>query len=234
MTGMNFYKRYMGDFARDTAHLTLIQRGAYNELLDYYYSSEKPLPADKSSLYRIAKAMNATERNAVDAIADQFFPVNGDGFRHNTRADRELADAHAYADAQAMRAHKRWHKPDGMQGQCPIDASHSHSHSQLKERKALSGAARRDDALQVLQFLNEKTGRSYQPTTVNLSLIIARLNEGASVQDCKSVVAKKIREWVGDAKMAQYLRPATLFNREKFSQYWGELVEPEPEKKVAL
>jgi uncharacterized protein YdaU (DUF1376 family) len=91
MTGMNFYKRYMGDFGRDTAHLTMIQRGAYNELLDYYYSTEKALPVDPAALYRIAKAMSAAERKAVDEIASQFFPVNGDGLRHNNRADREIA-----------------------------------------------------------------------------------------------------------------------------------------------
>jgi len=88
---VNFYKRYMGDFARDTAHLTMLQRGAYNDLLDYYYSTGKALPADKPSLYRIAKAMSAAEKKAVDQVADQFFPVNGDGTRHNKRADEEIA-----------------------------------------------------------------------------------------------------------------------------------------------
>lgn len=88
---MNFYKRYMGDFSRDTAHLTMLERGAYNDMLDYYYATEKPLPAAKEALYRIARAMNGGERRAVDRIAEQFFPVNSDGLRHNKRADREIA-----------------------------------------------------------------------------------------------------------------------------------------------
>src|SRR5579872_1732537 len=76
----------------------------------------------------------------------------------------------------------------------------------------------------ILKFLNEKTGRAYRPVNANLKLIMARLKSGASITDCFQVIAKKTREWKGDAKMAEYLRPATLFNATKFEQYVGELV----------
>lgn len=82
----------------------------------------------------------------------------------------------------------------------------------------------KSQALEVLQFLNEKTGRVYRPVDTNLKLIIARLKSGASVMNCRQVIAKKTREWRGDAKMSEYLRPATLFNATKFEQYVGELV----------
>ena len=81
----------MGDFSRDTAHLTMLQRGAYNDMLDYYYATGKPLPAAPDQLYRIARAMNGAERKAVDAVAGQFFPTQSDGKRHNKRADIEIA-----------------------------------------------------------------------------------------------------------------------------------------------
>lgn len=87
---MNFYKRYVGDYARDTAHLSLIEHGAYNVILDTYYATGKPMPADKTEVYRIAKAITAAERKAVDRVLDMFFPVNGDGTRHNRRADKEI------------------------------------------------------------------------------------------------------------------------------------------------
>jgi uncharacterized protein YdaU (DUF1376 family) len=131
---VNFYKRYMGDYARDTAHLSLMEHGAYTMLLDTMYATEKPLPIDRPSLYRICRATSAAERKAVDNVADQFFPVNGDGSRHNPRVDKELADAHAYADAQAMRAHMRWHKQADMPKSCPKDASHSHSHKEQSQK----------------------------------------------------------------------------------------------------
>lgn len=87
---MNFYKHFMGDYAKKTAHLTLIQHGAYRMLLDAYYSMEKPLPADYDALYRISRAMDLKERDAVRSVSDEFFPVCSDGFRHNERADEEI------------------------------------------------------------------------------------------------------------------------------------------------
>jgi uncharacterized phage protein (TIGR02220 family) len=80
-------------------------------------------------------------------------------------------------------------------------------------------------AHEVLNFLNAKTERAYRPVDTNLKLIIARLKSGATVMDCRQVIAKKTREWKSDAKMSEYLRPATLFNATKFEQYMGELVQ---------
>lgn len=87
----------------------------------------------------------------------------------------------------------------------------------------------RKHALAVLSFLNEKTGRNYQPVPANVDMIVARLKDGATVGDCRAVVAKKCREWGADEKMNEYLRPATLFNRTKFAQYVGEIA-PEVEQ----
>lgn len=84
-------------------------------------------------------------------------------------------------------------------------------------------------ALRVLEFLNTKAKRAYKPVSANIDFILARLKEGATEQDMKSVIARKIRDWGTDPKMSQYLRPATLFNKTKFAQYQGELVETEGE-----
>jgi uncharacterized phage protein (TIGR02220 family) len=83
----------------------------------------------------------------------------------------------------------------------------------------------RERAKSLLEFLNAKANRAYQPVEANLELIVARLKEGATDGQIRQVVAKKCREWGGDDKMAEYLRPATLFNRTKFAQYVGELVD---------
>lgn len=88
-------------------------------------------------------------------------------------------------------------------------------------------------ALEVLIFLNEKTGRNYEPVEANLKPLMARLREGASVDDLRAVVAKKCREWGGDPKMDIYLRPKTLFTATNFANYKGELAAPEPAIKVA-
>lgn len=87
----------------------------------------------------------------------------------------------------------------------------------------------RPQAQEILQFLNEKAGRAFQSDDINMKLIMSRLKTGATVTDCKQVIARKVREWKNNADMAKYLRPATLFNATKFSQYRGELVLPTQE-----
>lgn len=92
--------------------------------------------------------------------------------------------------------------------------------------KKLNGTT--GQAVEVLQFLNDKTKRKFRGLdgrgrpTPNLKFIVARLESGATVQDCKTVVARKFREWSSDDKMRMYLRPETLFNATKFEQYLGE------------
>lgn len=89
---MNWYPRYPGDYMRDTAHLSLVQHGVYNVLLDHYYATGGPLPDSHDHLIRICRAFTDEEQQAVRLIADQFFPINGDGLRHNKRADKQLVE----------------------------------------------------------------------------------------------------------------------------------------------
>ena len=96
---MNYYERYMGDYMRDTTHLTLSQHGAYSVLLDVYYSTSQPLPSQHLQLYKLCRAISREERAAVRFIADAYFPVCEDGMRHNSRADNEINKAHKRIEA---------------------------------------------------------------------------------------------------------------------------------------
>ncbi len=82
---------------------------------------------------------------------------------------------------------------------------------------------KKQQAEEIISFLNHKAGRCYRPTKVNTDFIVARLNEGYTQQECNAVIAMKCREWKHDEVWKKYLRPATLFNCEKFNQYAGEL-----------
>ena len=84
---------------------------------------------------------------------------------------------------------------------------------------------RAKQAVEVIAFLNEKAGKNYTTAKVNVDLIVGLLAGGVSVDDIRSVVAKKVREWKGKPEMENYLRPATLFGPKNFhSKYHGELV----------
>lgn len=96
---------------------------------------------------------------------------------------------------------------------------------QLQSRAVIDGRA--TVAHRLLKFLNEKTGRTYQPVPANLKLLDARLRDGATEANIRGVIARKVREWQGDPKMAEYLRPKTLFNATNFAQYLGQREAPD-------
>jgi uncharacterized phage protein (TIGR02220 family) len=77
-------------------------------------------------------------------------------------------------------------------------------------------------AREVLDFLNQITGRNYQPTETNLKFLRARFKEGYTPEILTSVIEDKAKEWMG-TENEKYLRPATLFNAEKFNQYAGQI-----------
>jgi uncharacterized protein YdaU (DUF1376 family) len=84
---MKYFSKHLGDFATATKRLSLAEKGAYNELMDYYYSTEQPLPADLDELCRIAGAFSEQERAAVDKVSRQFFEkVDGQLFQEKIEA----------------------------------------------------------------------------------------------------------------------------------------------------
>lgn len=85
---MNYYKHHLGDYSKDTAGLTMLEHGAYRLLIDAYYASEAPIPADE--VYAIAKAGSAIERKAVDKVLRKFFTQDGESWRQK-RVEEELA-----------------------------------------------------------------------------------------------------------------------------------------------
>lgn len=87
---MNYYERHLGDYARDTAHLSMLEHGAYSILLDRYYATEAGIPDDQ--VHRIARARTKEERQAVGAVLDEFFELV-DGVWINHRAEEEIAKA---------------------------------------------------------------------------------------------------------------------------------------------
>jgi uncharacterized protein YdaU (DUF1376 family) len=111
---MNWYPHFPGDYICDTAHLSLAQHGAYRLLLDHYYATAAPLPADVDALYRICRAFDQSERTAVGFVLGQFFELRADGY-HNSRADRQLVIQAVQHERLSEGAHKtnakRWGKP---------------------------------------------------------------------------------------------------------------------------
>lgn len=102
----------------------------------------------------------------------------------------------------------------------------------MKEESNMSGILK-DETKNILDYLNNKTGKRFKPVPTNLNLIKARLKDGHSVDEILRVIDAKYVEWKDDSKMAIYLRPETLFRDRKFNQYVGELGVETPSQRNA-
>ncbi len=74
------------------------------------------------------------------------------------------------------------------------------------------------DYISIVSYLNEKAGTRYKASTAKTKTVIhARLSEGFTVEDFKTVIDKKCAEWIG-TDYEKFLRPETLFGT-KFEGY---------------
>lgn len=102
---MNYYEHHLGDYAKKTLHLSMLEDGAYRRLIDVYYTRELPLPIDSRELYRLVRAQNKADRASVDAVLLEFFQKKSDGWHHN-RCDEEIS---RYAESQVGNEEKKEH-----------------------------------------------------------------------------------------------------------------------------
>jgi len=99
----------------------------------------------------------------------------------------------------------------------------------LKDETLVS--SKLDDIEKIILYLNEKAGKKFENVESNRKLIKARIKEGHTIERITSVIDRQCKLWTNDPKMAKYIRPATLFNAEKFNQYVGELGVETPDEK---
>ena len=124
---MNYYERHIGDYLKDTAHLSLLEHGVYSRLLDVYYTREGAIPL--AQVERLIGVRSKEEKAALANVLQEFFFVDGDVLRHS-RCEREIA---RYQDKQAKAkrsADARWNaqrpQSEGNANASP-DAMRTHS-----------------------------------------------------------------------------------------------------------
>lgn len=160
---MNYYRRYVGDYLRDTARLTLLEHGAYTLLLDYYYADQAPLPLGRDEVYLIVRAMTPAEKKAVDKVLMTYFQEREDGF-HQARADAEIERATAASEVA---------KANGKRGGRPRKQS---NHETNRETNPVSNAESNEGNQQAKPYAGDPT-TNHQPPTTNLQPEGARTRE---------------------------------------------------------
>lgn len=191
---MHYYKRHLGDYAKDTRHLTLLQHGAYTLLLDWYYSSEHPIPANRCD--RIANASTPTERQAVRFVLTDFFVETPDGWI-SRRADAEIAAMRAKSDKAANSAKARWVCNQAMRShsernaaaelsQCDGNASHyplsikeQHQKKEPREKSARAAPLARPTGVTEQTWADWLTLRKTKKASVTPTVVASAEREAA-------------------------------------------------------
>jgi uncharacterized protein YdaU (DUF1376 family) len=106
---MYHYQKNIGDYRSATMHLSLLEHGVYNQLLDWYYLDEQPLPLDNRTLFRRLSAKSEIEQQAVIDVLEEMFTQTEKGWEHK-RVEREIAQYKAKSQ-QAREAGKLGGRP---------------------------------------------------------------------------------------------------------------------------
>lgn len=88
---MHYYKFHIGDYARDTSHLTVVEHGIYRLLLDWCYLNEKPITTERAM--RVGRGYP----EETQSVLSEFFSQTDDGWIH-ARVASEIDDYHAKAE----------------------------------------------------------------------------------------------------------------------------------------
>lgn len=147
---MHYYSHNIGDYRRDTGHLTMLEHGAYRQLLDSYYLSEKPLTLNHADLMRTHCARTAEEVSAMENVLKDFFVATADGYIHK-RCDIEIEAFHAKSTSASESAKARWARvraekeANAMRTHSEGNANHkpitNNQEPQTKDQKPLSPKA---------------------------------------------------------------------------------------------
>jgi uncharacterized protein YdaU (DUF1376 family) len=161
---VNYYEFHIGDYLKNTAHLSMLEDAAYRRLIDAYYTRETPLPGEKRACYKLCRAASKDEREAVDYVLDEFFVLAEDGY-HNDRCDVEIS---RFKDKQAKAkrsADARWNKSkphsDG-NANASADAMRTHSEGNAHQSPV---ASRQSPDVNPLSVVASSTDEKTQPGT---------------------------------------------------------------------
>jgi uncharacterized protein YdaU (DUF1376 family) len=102
---VNYYSFHVGDYASHTRHLTLLGDLAYRRLIDHYYLTERPLPADPAECARLIGMRDQIQE--VSEVLSDFF-LKSDAGWINKRCEKEINKYHAKADRARSANQTRW------------------------------------------------------------------------------------------------------------------------------
>jgi uncharacterized protein YdaU (DUF1376 family) len=109
---MHHYPHHVGDFDKNTRHLSRLERCIYRDMLDLYYTKEQALLADEKALFRLLLIRGPEEVDAAHTVLGEFFQLTEAGWV-NDRCEEEISKFHKNIQAAAAGGRaKAWRAAD--------------------------------------------------------------------------------------------------------------------------
>lgn len=108
---MNYIELHIGDYDKDTAHLTACEDGIYGRMLRRYYNTEAELPLEVKAVQRLVRARTKDELAAVSVLLSEFFVQTATGWRHE-RCEKEIAKYCEKRTKAQRSANARWERSE--------------------------------------------------------------------------------------------------------------------------
>ncbi len=105
---MHKYWWHVGDYRKDTGHLSYEEHGMYRWLIDQCFEQETPLTTDIRTLMRKMR-LTSDQKDTLETLLEEFFVLTPDGWVHD-RVSRELSKAYDKSDKARASAEARWAK----------------------------------------------------------------------------------------------------------------------------
>ena len=195
---------YTADFLADTTLWNYDELGRYIKLL---------------CIQHLQGGISEDDFNAVSegkSKVSSKFTRGDDGLYRNKRMQKEAEKRHSFCESRQANINKRYEKENSTSVEhkkniCDTSVVHM-------ENENININVIKD----VIEYLNNKLSTRYKYSADYIQRHIkARIAEGATFEDFRTVIDKKYDEWIG-TEFAKFLRPETLFGV-KFQQYLNQI-----------
>ena len=203
---MHYYQWNIGDYRKDTQHLTPMEHYVYRELIDWYYLDERPIINDIAKITRRVR-LGSEFAQTIEIILDEFFQLTENGWSH-ARIDGEITAYKAKAETARINGSKggRPRKPIKTQ---PVNLANPEKTGLKANHKPLTNIDISNDisrekpkrkifkpptVAEVASYLSEKNCQTINPTAF-IDFYEARgwkLSSGTKMANWKAAV----RTWI--------------------------------------
>ena len=213
---------YTSDFMIGVSNLTMEERGQYITLLCLQHQLG----------HLSKKTIDLNISNISQDVLDKF-KLDENKLYYNERLEYEIEKRSKFIEHQIE---------NGKKGGRPKNPNKTQSETQIKpKQKPLENENDNENIndndnrniINIINYLNNILNSKYRANNkVTMKHINARLKEGYTFDDFKTVIDKKYAEW-NNTEMQQYLNPETLFGT-KFEKYLNQPVKKRTLKDISL